>query len=242
MTDLLWLTDAYLRMFTGRVVEVREGNRVRLDRTAFYPTGGGQPHDTGTLTWTGSDGAAHECRVVEVKKQGPDVLHKIEGEAPPVGAAVHGTIDWERRYALMRHHTALHSMSGVIYRLHGALVTGGQMYENRARMDFAMEDLSPEKLQAIEDETNRLMAEGHPVHVSILPREEAFQIPDLIRTNINLLPPQIQEVRVVNIVGIDQQADGGTHVADTREVGRVKILKTENKGRINKRLEIALEA
>jgi misacylated tRNA(Ala) deacylase len=241
MTELLYATDAYLKEMDATVQEVRDG-AVILDRTAFYATGGGQPHDTGTLTWAGSDGNTRQCRVIEVRKQGPDVLHKIEGEAPPVGAAVHGEIDWERRYALMRHHTALHSMSGVIYRLYGSLVTGGQMYVDRARMDFALEDLSPEKLQAIEDETNRLMAEGHPVHISILPREEAFQIPDLIRTNINLLPPAIQEVRVVNIEGIDQQADGGTHVANTQEVGRVRITKTENKGRLNKRLEIVVES
>lgn len=236
MTELLYATDAYLKEMDATVQEVRDG-AVILDRTVFYPTGGGQPHDTGTLTWSGG-----ACRVTEVKRQGADVLHKIEGDAPPVGSAVHGMIDWDRRFALMRHHTALHSMSGVIYRLHGALVTGGQMYVDRARMDFALEDLSPEKLQTIEDETNRLLAEGHPVHVSILPREEAFQIPDLIRTNINLLPPSIQEVRVVNIEGIDQQADGGTHVADTREVGRVRITKSENKGRINKRVEIVVES
>jgi len=240
MTELLYATDAYLKEADSTVQEVRDG-AVILDRTVFYATGGGQPHDTGILTWTGADGTTHQCRVVEVKKQGPDVLHKIDGDAPEPGAAVHGQIDWDRRYALMKHHTALHSMSGVIYRLHGAMVTGGQMYVDRARMDFALEDLSPEKLQAIEDETNRLMSEGHPVHVSILPREEAFAIPDLIRTNINLLPPAIQEVRVVNIEGIDQQADGGTHVANTREVGRVRITKTENKGRINKRLEIVVE-
>jgi len=241
MAELLYAADAYLKDVDATVREIRDG-AVVLDRTVFYATGGGQPHDTGTLTWTGSDGSAQTCRVVEVRKQGPDVLHKVEGEVPPVGAAVHGTIDWDRRFALMRHHTALHSMSGVIYRLFGALVTGGQMYENRARMDFALEDLSAEKLQAIEDETNRLMAEGHPIYVKVLPREEAFQIPDLIRTNINLLPPAIQEIRIIDIEGIDQQADGGTHVANTREVGTVRITKAENKGRINKRLEIVVES
>jgi misacylated tRNA(Ala) deacylase len=240
MTELLYATDAYASEMDAAVQEVRDG-AVILDRTVFYATGGGQPHDVGSLTWTGPDGAPRACRVTEVRRQGPDVLHTIEGEAPPAGARVHGRIDWDRRYALMRHHTALHSMSGVIYRLYGSLVTGGQMYVDRARMDFALEDLSSEKLQAIEDETNRLMAEGHPVHISILPREEAFEIPDLIRTNINLLPPAIQEVRVVNIEGIDQQADGGTHVANTTEVGRVRITKTENKGKINKRIEIVVE-
>lgn len=241
MTDQLYLRDAYLKTMDATVQEIRDG-AVILDRTVFYATGGGQPHDTGTLTWTGPDGEAHTCTVTEVKKQGPDLLHKISGDAPPVGTVVFGEIDWDRRYILMRYHTALHSVSGVIHRLFGSLVTGGQMYTDRARMDFALEDLSPERKQAIEDETNRLLTEGHPIHVTVLPRDEAFQIPDLIRTNINLLPPSIQEVRIVNIEGIDQQADGGTHVANTTEVGRVRVTKSENKGRINKRLEIVVES
>ena len=234
MTELLYASDAYLKEFDAIVTDVRDG-AVVLDRTAFYATGGGQPNDTGVLTWPGG-----ECRVVDVKKQGPDVVHTVEGTSPPVGAQVHGKIDWDRRYALMRHHTALHVLCGVIYQLYGALVTGGQMYLDRARMDFALEDLSPERLAKIEEEANRLLQEGHPIHVKILPREEAFQISDLIRTNINLLPPAIREVRVIDIEGVDQQADGGTHVRDTREVGQIRITKTENKGRMNKRLEIAL--
>lgn len=241
MTDQLYLRDAYLKTMDATVQEIRDG-AVILDRTVFYATGGGQPHDTGTLTWTGPDGDAHTCAVTEVKKQGPDLLHKVDDDAPPVGTVVFGEIDWDRRYVLMRYHTALHSVSGVIYRLFGSLVTGGQMYTDRARMDFALEDLSPERKKAIEDETNRLLAEGHPIHVTVLPRDEAFQIPDLIRTNINLLPPSIQEVRIVNIEEIDQQADGGTHVANTTEVGRVRVTKSENKGRINKRLEIVVES
>ena len=155
---------------------------------------------------------------------------------------VRGEIDWDRRYALMRHHTALHSMSGVIYQLYGATVTGGQMYPDRARMDFMLPDLSEERLRAIEQRTNELLAEGHPVSIRFLPRAEAFQIPDLIRTKVNLLPEGIETIRVVNIEGIDQQADGGTHVANTREVGQVRIVRWENKGKGNKRLEIALAA
>jgi misacylated tRNA(Ala) deacylase len=240
MTDQLYLRDAYLKTMDAVVQEIRDG-AVVLDRTVFYATGGGQPHDTGTLTWTSADGEPQTCTVVEVKKQGPDLLHKIDGEMPPVGMTVFGEINWDRRYVLMRYHTALHSVSGVIYRLFGSLVTGGQMYTDRARMDFALEDLSPERRTAIEDETNRMLVEGHPIHVTVLPRDEAFQIPDLIRTNINLLPPMITEVRIVNIEGIDQQADGGTHVANTTEVGRVRVTKSENKGRINKRLEIVVE-
>jgi len=236
-TELLYATDAYVRTFEARVVEVLPDNAVVLDRTAFYPTGGGQPHDVGTLRWDGDT-----ANVVEVRKQGPQVFHRLEGPVPGVGTTVQGAIDWERRYTLMRTHTALHSMSGVIYALYGATVTGGQMYTDRARMDFQLPDLSEERLRTIESRTNELLAEGHPVSIRFLPRAEAFQIPDLIRTKINLLPEGIETIRVVNIDGVDQQADGGTHVANTREVGRVHIVRSENKGKGNKRIEIALEA
>jgi misacylated tRNA(Ala) deacylase len=235
-TELLYATDAYLRSFDARVQEILADGGVSLDRTAFYPTGGGQPHDLGSLTWEGGSAA-----VVEVRKSGPRVVHVLDGPPPPVGTTVHGEVDWERRYALMRHHTALHSMSGVIYQLYGATVTGGQMYPDRARMDFLLPDLSQERLQRIEERTNELLAEGHPVSIRFLSREEAFAIPDLIRTRVNLLPEGINEIRVVNIEGIDQQADGGTHVANTKEVGRVRIARSENKGKGNKRLEIVLE-
>ena len=237
VTELLYATDAYLRGFDAQVVDVSEDGAVILDRTAFYPTGGGQPHDLGSLSWSNGSAAV----VVEVRKQGDVVLHRLEGAPPPVGTQVHGEVDWQRRYALMRNHTALHSMSGVIFQLYGATVTGGQMYPDRARMDFLLPDLSTERLQHIEQRTNELLAEGHPVSVRFLPRAEALQIPDLIRTRVNLLPEDIQTIRVINIEGIDQQADGGTHVANTREVGRVRIVRSENKGKGNKRIEIVLE-
>jgi misacylated tRNA(Ala) deacylase len=235
-TELLYSRDAYLREFDARVVEVTPDGAVVLDRTAFYPTGGGQPHDLGTVSWAGG-----EARVTDVRKRGEVVYHQLEGPLPAVGTTVHGALDWPRRYALMRHHTALHAMSGVIYELYGATVTGGQMYPDRARMDFEMPDLSPERLKTIENRTNALLAEGHPVTVSVMPRARAFEIPDLIRTKVNLLPEGIEQIRVVNIEGIDQQADGGTHVANTREVGRVRIAKSENKGKGNKRIEIVVE-
>ena len=235
-TDLLYATDAYVRSFDAEVHSLTEDGGVVFDRTAFYPTGGGQPHDLGELTW--DRGSA---RVVEVRKLGGQVVHRLEGQTPPVGTAVHGEIDWERRYALMRHHTALHAMSGVIYQLFGATVTGGQMYPDRARMDFQLPDLSQERLQQIEAQTNERLAEARPVSVRFLPRDEAFQIPDLIRTKVNLIPEGIESIRVVDIEDIDQQADGGTHVANTREVGRVRITGSENKGKGNKRLEIVLE-
>jgi misacylated tRNA(Ala) deacylase len=235
-TEQLYSTDAYVRAFEATVAEVTPEGSVVLDRTAFYPTGGGQPHDTGTLTW--SNGSA---TVVEVRKAGAQVTHRLEGQAPTAGTRVHGEIDWDRRFALMRHHTALHSMSGVIYQLYGSTVTGGQMYPDRARMDFLLPDLSQDRLHHIEERTNELLVEGHPVSIRFLPRDEAFQIPDLIRTRVNLLPEGIEVIRVVNIEGIDQQADGGTHVANTREVGRVRIVGSENKGKGNKRIEIVLE-
>jgi misacylated tRNA(Ala) deacylase len=234
-TRQLYSTDAYARAFDAVVEDVTPDGGLVLDQTAFYPTGGGQPHDLGTLTW--QNGSAD---VVEVRKTGALVTHKVESEPPAAGTPVHGEIDWDRRYALMRHHTALHAMSGVIYQLYGATVTGGQMYPDRARMDFLLPDLSPERLQRIEERTNELLAEGHPVSVRFVPRDEAFQIPDLIRTRVNLLPEGIEIIRVVNIEGIDQQADGGTHVANTREVGRVRIVGSENKGKGNKRIEIVL--
>jgi misacylated tRNA(Ala) deacylase len=236
-TELLYSTDAYLREFDGRVEEVTgEDGLLVLDRTAFYPTGGGQPHDLGSLSWDGGSAS-----VLEVRKEGGRVLHRVEGDLPTPGALVHGEIDWPRRYALMRHHTALHSMSGVVFQLYGATVTGGQMYPDRARMDFLLPDLSADRLAEIEQKTNTLLAEGHTVSVRFLPRAEAFALPDLIRTRVNLLPEGIDEIRVVNIEGIDQQADGGTHVANTREVGRVRIAGSENKGKGNKRLVIVLE-
>ncbi|HEY2596756.1 MAG TPA: alanyl-tRNA editing protein, partial [Chloroflexota bacterium] len=225
-TEQLYSTDAYARAFDAVVEDVTPDGGLILDRTAFYPTGGGQPHDLGTLTW--QDGST---TVVEVRKSGAQVVHRLEGATPSAGAQVHGEIDWERRYALMRHHTALHSMSGVIYQLYGSTVTGGQMYADHARMDFLLPDLSQERLHAIEERTNELLVEGHNVSIRFLPRDEAFQIPDLIRTRVNLLPEGIEVIRVVNIEGIDQQADGGTHVANTREVGRVRIVGSENKGK-----------
>jgi len=235
-TELLYATDAYVRTFDATVVDVGADAGVVLDRTAFYATGGGQPHDIGTLTWDGGS-----ANVVEVRKQGATIVHRVEGQAPRVGASVHGEIDWERRYALMRHHTALHAMSGVIFQLYGATVTGGQMYPDRARMDFEMPDLSQDRLTAIEQRTNELLAQARDVAVRFLPRAEAFQIPELIRTRVNLLPEGIEQIRVIDIDRIDQQADGGTHVNNTREVGSVRIVKTENKGKGNKRLEIVLE-
>jgi len=236
MTTLLHLDDSYLREFSATVTAV-DDDGVVLDQTAFYPTGGGQPHDTGTIA--SGDRFWH---VTKVSKRGGDVVHALEegAEPPTVGCEVHGVIDWERRYRLMRTHTALHVLCGVVFREFGALVTGGNMGTDKARMDFELEDLSSERVSRIEEVANSVIRDGRAVSWRSLPREEAFQIPDLIRTKINLLPESITEVRIVEIEGLDLQADGGTHVHNTQEVGGIRVIGTRSKGRINKRLEIEL--
>ncbi len=237
MTELLFQTDAYTREFSAQVAAI-EGQAVALDRTAFYATGGGQSHDTGTLS--ASDGRS--WRVTEVRKQGDQVWHTLEGDEPPApGTTVQGTIDWARRHKLMRTHTALHLLCGVIWRDYHAAVTGGNMDTDEGRLDFELPNFSNELAQEIVAKVNAEIAAARPIEVRILPREEAFAIPDLIRTKINLLPEGISQVRTVNIVGLDLQADGGTHVADTGEVGRVVLLKTRSKGANNKRIIIGIE-
>lgn len=234
MTTLLYHTNAYLRDFTAAVTAV-EGNAVALDRTAFYPGGGGQPNDVGTLvlgkqSWT----------VTKVRKAGDVVWHELTGEPPAIGAVVNGVLDWDRRHKLMRTHTAMHILCGVVWRDYSASVTGGNMEPLRGRMDFEFESMKQEFVREIEARINAEVEAARDIRVNILPRDEAFQIPDLIRTKINLLPEGIAEVRTVEIVGLDLQADGGTHVANTREVGRLTIVDYKSKGRINKRLEMAV--
>ncbi len=235
MTALLYHTDAYLKDFDA-VVTAGDGQAVALDRTAFYPGGGGQPHDVGQF-----QAGEVALTVTKVRKAGDLVWHEVAGAPPAVGAAVRGSLDWDRRHQLMRTHTAMHILCGVIFRDYGASVTGGNMEPLRGRMDFEFETMRQEFVKEIEAKINREVAAARAVQVKILPRAEAFQIPDLIRTKINLLPEGIAEVRTVEIVGLDLQADGGTHVANTREVGRMRIVDYKSKGKINKRLEVALE-
>jgi misacylated tRNA(Ala) deacylase len=235
MTELLYQTDSALREFEALVTGVVEDGVV-LDRTAFYPGGGGQPCDVG---WLEVEGERWEVRKVG-RKEGR-VVHYLDRAPPPVGASAVGFLDWDRRYALMRTHTAMHILCGVIWRDYGASVTGGNMEPLRGRMDFEFERMQRELVSEIEEKINVEVSAARPVHVRILPREEAFQIPDLIRTKINLLPPHITQVRVVEIEGLDMQADGGTHVANTSEVGPMRIVDYKSKGRINKRLVVALE-
>jgi misacylated tRNA(Ala) deacylase len=235
MTEHLYQIDSTIREFDA-VVTAAEGQAIALDRTAFYPGGGGQPHDLGILTWAGGSAG-----VVKVQKQGDEVWHTLDGDTPTPGTPVRAALDWPRRYQLMRTHTALHVLCGVVWRDYGASVTGGNMDPLQGRMDFEFETMRKELVTEIESSVNAEIEKAHPVRVAILPREEAFRIPDLIRTKINLLPPQIQEVRTVEIVGLDLQADGGTHVANTREVGRVRVVDYKSKGAINKRIYIELD-
>ncbi len=239
MTELLYQTDSMCQAFdavvTGHNAEL---HAVALDRTAFYPGGGGQPNDTGKLV---VDGAA--IPVTKTKKIDGEVWHSVPAEVdlPGVGTPVHGVLDWEQRYQLMRTHTAMHLLCGVVWRDYGASVTGGDMDPLKGRMDFEFERFSADLVHTIEEAVNREVAAGRDVSVKILPREEAFQIPDLIRTKINLLPEGIREVRTVEIVGLDLQADGGTHVLNTSEVGTVRVVKHKSKGKINKRIYVEIE-
>lgn len=231
MTELLFQTDSYVREFDAQVIRlIPEEKAVVLDRTAFYPGGGGQPNDIGSLNGQ---------PVSKVRKAGDDVLHIImEGELPPVGASVHGALNWERRYNLMRTHTAMHILCGVVFRDYAALVTGGDMEPLKGRMDFEFERLQKDLVAIIETAINAEVKNSREVRVQILPREQAFQIPDLIRTKINLLPEGIQKVRTVEIVGLDLQADGGTHVRNTSEVGHIRVADYKSKGASNKRIYV----
>ena len=239
MTELLYQTDSYLQEFEANVLSVLPDERaVVLDRTVFYPGGGGQPFDLGSLTM---NGVAYP--VDKVKKQGDSVLHVLGGAAPlpSSGSASSGTLDWARRYRLMRTHTALHVLCGTIFRDYGALVTGGNMEPLKGHLDFEFATMRGELVREIESSINKEAQAGREVRVKILPREEAFHIPDLIRTKINLLPEGITQVRTVEIVGLDLQADGGTHVRNTNEVGKIRVVDYKSKGAINKRIYIELE-
>jgi misacylated tRNA(Ala) deacylase len=239
MSELLYQTDSYLHKFEARIEGVNEEKRaVLLDRTAFYPGGGGQPNDMGTL-----GAGADDFPVLKVFKGPEGIWHALGGEQslPVIGTPVKAELDWERRYRLMRTHTAMHILCGVVFRDYGAQVTGGDMEPLKGRMDFEFETMSADLVHVIEAAVNAEAQKNHPIRVSILPREEAFQIPDLIRTKINLLPPGIEFVRTVELVGLDLQADGGTHVHSTAEVGHIRVVDYKSKGKINKRIYVELD-
>jgi misacylated tRNA(Ala) deacylase len=240
--EQLAYSDAYLQRVAARVVAVDAGDAVLvvLDRTVFYPGGGGQPADRGQILRT-ADGRSWIVR--SARKADGEIVHELEpddGGPPAVGDLVEVDLDWARRFMLMRTHTALHALCGVVWRDYGAQVTGGNMEPGTARMDFEFERMSGDLVDEIEATVNRELAAERDVRVNVLPRDEAFAIPDLIRTKVNLLPEGIEEIRTIEIVGLDLQADGGTHVANTRDVGAIKVTGYESKGRINKRIRIAL--
>jgi misacylated tRNA(Ala) deacylase len=238
MTELLYLTDSYIQSFDAAVIALDEEKRgIALDKTTFYPGGGGQPADRGTLTIGGTI-----YTIKRAKKIGPQVFHYFQDDQalPGVGETMHGKIDWQHRYQLMRTHTAMHILCGVIFRDYGASVTGGDMEPLKGRMDFEFETMRKELILEIQEAVNEEVKAARVVQTGILPRQEAFQIPDLIRTKINLLPQFIQQVRVVEIVGLDLQADGGTHVKNTSEVGNMRIVNYKSKGKINKRIYIEI--
>ena len=234
MTDELAGRDAYLRETPATVVEHRDG--IVLDRTVFYPRGGGQPGDTGTLSWEGGI-----ATVVDTVKRGGAVLHVTSDAVPLAGTAVHAAIDWDRRYHLMRTHTALHVLSAVIWRDFGVKVTGGNMEPGRARMDFELDSISVDLGARVEERVNAALAERHEVTVLFMPRAAALADANLIRTKVNLIPEFVDPIRVIDIGTFDRQADGGTHVANTGEVGPVRVVKTESKGKGNKRMRIELD-
>jgi misacylated tRNA(Ala) deacylase len=238
-TDLLYATDAYLRSFEGRVAEVDPAqHRVALTRSAFYPGGGGQPHDLGELVWDGGAGGVHK-----VGREGPWVWHWLDEGAPlpDPDVEVSGTIDWARRHLLMRTHTALHVLCGVIWHDFGVAVTGGNMTPGEGRLDFELDAMSAELGQRVEKRINEEIERAREILVEFVDRAEADADPALIRTKANLIPAVVDPLRVIDIRGLDRQADGGTHVASTVEVGHVRVVKTESKGKANKRIRLAVD-
>jgi misacylated tRNA(Ala) deacylase len=234
VTEELFSVEAYARTCEGTVTAVTDDGVV-LDRTVFYARSGGQPGDTGTLRWHGG-----ESRVADTLKRGGMLFHVVDDKAPEAGTAVVADIDWDRRHTLMRTHTALHALSAIVFRDYGAKVTGGNMEPGAARMDFELESITPEFGREVEEKLNAELSADRPVKVTFLAREVALADPDLIRTKVNLIPEAVDPIRVIEIEGLDKQADGGTHVRSTGEVGAVRVAKTENKGKAFKRMRIEL--
>ncbi|TNH21652.1 alanyl-tRNA editing protein [Micromonospora orduensis] len=235
-THRLDLADPTLREWTCTVLHADPEQGIVLDRSAFYPGGGGQPPDHGVLLWQGV-----QTRIVGTRKGDDPYLIPAEGDPlPPVGTEVVGAVEDERRTRLMRTHSGLHVLCGVVFRDFGALVTGGNMEPGEARMDFNLPEVPPDFKSRIEELVNAEVAADRSVATRVLPRTEALALPDIIRTQSNLIPPDEQEVRIVDIVGLDVQADGGTHVASTAQIGKVQVVKVESKGRANRRVRVRL--
>jgi len=240
MTERLFSTQQYLRATSATVLAVDlDEHLVLLDRTVIYPGGGGQPPDSGVLR-VGTGASADELRVLDARSDQRGVWHRMEDGLPPVGTDVEIAVDWDRRYRLMRTHTAMHALCGIVWERFASPVTGGNMEPGQGRLDFELPDWDPEDRDPLEAALNAALANAHPVEIAFLPRAEADADPSLIRTKVSLLPPTLVEVRVVDIVGLDRQADGGTHVATTAEVGAVRISKVESKGKGFRRIRLDL--
>lgn len=234
MKEALYMKDSYLKEFDS-IVEELNGVNVILKETAFYPHSGGQPNDIGKIVSNGD-----EYNVVDVRKENGRIVHVLDREGLKVGDNVHGIIDWVRRYNLMKAHTATHVLCSILHTETGGLITGNQLYEDRIRIDFNLENYDKELLEELVAKANKILQEGHEVSVRTMPREEAFSIPGALKL-ANVLPPNIQELRIVEIKDVDVQVDGGTHVKNTNEIRELKLLKTENKGKNNRRLVVSVE-
>ena len=233
----LFAVDAYRQEFDSTVAEVdRDGGRIRLARTAFYPGGGGQPCDLGTILGPGGP-----LTVTAVKRDRGPIWHTVEGDLPDVGAEVQGVVDWDRRHRLMRTHTALHILCGVIWADYAIPVTGGNMEPLKGRLDFPFPAMSADLGARVEKRINEEIERAWEIVVDFVPRSVADADPALIRTSANLIPQEIDPLRVIDIVGLDRQADGGTHVLSTAEVGRVRVTGTESKGKDNKRIRLEVD-
>ena len=241
MTELLYLNDHYLKEFDATIVEVPDSKSIVLDRTAVYPRGGGQPSDRATLTSKGS-----KFEIIDSLKTPNRVVHQLSNHLKEsqklelLNSTAHVVLDWELRYKHMRHHTALHILSGVVFQKFNARITGGQIYPERARLDLALSDLSKERQGLIESEMNKIVLDDREVKTEWLSAEEALKRSELYRLSADLLPKGVDKLRIVDIVGFDAQLDGGTHVSRTGEVGKIRISGAENKGKDNKRIEIVL--
>jgi misacylated tRNA(Ala) deacylase len=234
MTELLYMTDSYLKEFNSTVTSV-EGNSIEIDKTAFYPFGGGQPNDTGKLICDNQ-----EFVVKDVRKKSGKIMHELDREGPKVGDSVHCIIDWNRRYKMMKMHTAAHLLSEVFHRGARALITGNQLDIDQSRIDYNLEEFDREKINQYCNKANEIIQQDLPIKVYSMKREEAMKIPAITKL-ASVLPPNIPELRIVEIVGFDTQADGGTHVNHLKEIGKIEIVKMENKGKDNRRVYYTLK-
>ena len=234
VTELLYLKNSYAKQFEATVVKV-DGRFVILDKTLFYPQSGRQPSDTGTLVCNG-----REYKVLFAKKVGQDISHDVDGEGIKQGDLVVGFIDWGNRYQYMRHHTACHILSAVVNQETNALITGNQISLEKARIDFDIEEFDRDFIDSILEKVNEIIFRELDIEINEMSREEAFEIPSVLKLK-NVLPPAIENIRVVNITGVDAQACGGTHVANTKEIGKIAIKKVENKGKNNRRIVFVLK-